>query len=354
MSCPLVDDLSCLIRVPLRDLGEIADPAFAGILVPESAAHSQKTGITAQFLDNAEVYHKKYAATAYYKSLLDKAFGLLGNVPADANVLDLGSGAGNTIFPCLELLPQCRIVATDLSPNLLRILSDELRKAGVASGRVAPVCLDATQDVFGAATFDVVVGAAILHHLIDPRLAIRAVANALKPGTSGRFFEPFEAGYMILCIAYAEILRQADAIDGAVRKPWWQPRRGRRGSASIDAIDPSVRSYLENMVADCRLRAATDRSAEIYRLVDDKWLFTRHYLEQCAKECGIREVLTYPLCGLERPFSNVVKTHLGLALDRGPDALPTWAWEILAHYDALPSPDLKHDMPLEACIIFRK
>ena len=52
-------------------------------------------------------------------------------------------------------------------------------------------CADAMLDVFVPESFDLVTGAAILHHLIDPSRALVAAHRALKPGGFAMFFEPF-------------------------------------------------------------------------------------------------------------------------------------------------------------------
>jgi SAM-dependent methyltransferase len=83
-------------------------------------------------------------------------------------LLDLGSGSGtNTILPCLALFAECRIVATDLSPDLLRILRHYV-VAKRLEERVVCVCTDAMRNFFRPQTFDFVVDSMEYILRVDP------------------------------------------------------------------------------------------------------------------------------------------------------------------------------------------
>lgn len=109
-----------------------------------------------------------------------------------AEALELGSGTG---FFLLNLM-QAGVVATghvtDLSPGMV----DAAVRNGTAlgldvDGRVA----DAESIPYDDASFDLVVGHAVLHHIPDVELAFREVLRVLKPG--GRFVfagEPTNVG----------------------------------------------------------------------------------------------------------------------------------------------------------------
>src|SRR6185503_7891086 len=99
--------------------------------------------------------------------------------------------------------------ATDASAPLLAILRDFVESRPQYRGRCAFVRMDVTRDRFRPAAFDLAVGASILHHLRDPRCALRACASALRPGTTALFLEPFETGHGVLRMAYRRILAEA-------------------------------------------------------------------------------------------------------------------------------------------------
>lgn len=96
--------------------------------------------------------------------------------------LELGSGTG---FFLLNLMLGGLISAgevTDLSPGMVEVARRNARHLGLAvDGRVA----DAEALPYREASFDLVVGHAVLHHVPDVDQAIREVLRVLKPG--GRF-----------------------------------------------------------------------------------------------------------------------------------------------------------------------
>ena len=96
--------------------------------------------------------------------------------------LELGSGTGFFLLNLMQAGVATRGSVTDLSPGMVQAA---LRNAGHlgldVDGRVA----DAERIPYDDATFDLVVGHAVLHHIPDVELALREVLRVLKPG--GRF-----------------------------------------------------------------------------------------------------------------------------------------------------------------------
>jgi SAM-dependent methyltransferase len=357
--------VSEFFREPLVDMGTLDTPEMAGIYTPESEIGQAKIGISNFFLEDASVYHEKYSNTGYFKTLLTTALSHLAEVTGSPRILDIGSGSGNTVFPCLELFPDCRIVATDLSPNLLKILLEHAEKHASAAGRLYPVCMDATRDYYQPQSFDLVIGAAILHHLIDPGAAIRAAGRALRPGGHAIFFEPFESGSSILRLAYSEILaRNAEhqRIAPSERLALTAPQRfvdrlfGLPPSSQVrpPPMLPETRRMLRYMIDEWELRTGSDKSSPIFEIVDDKWLFTRTYLEPLAKAAGFDEMIVYPILDVENQFVRQTEVFLQLGIGQPPSALPDWAWHILEGYDRKFSLDLKRELIIEGAIILTK
>jgi len=237
------------------------------------------------------------------------------------------------------MFPEARIVATDLSETLLAILRDHIGQDVAARQRTALVCLDATRAEFTESSVDLVIGAAILHHLIDPAPCIQRACLALRPGGMAVFFEPFEAGNAVLRMAYERIL-----ADDATR--------------DCERLSETTAHTLRALVNDFKVRAGSDKSADIFRRIDDKWLFTRSYFAAIAAEIGFVSVEVTPLWAGADVFVMQTGTYLklaqGLTNDQAVAALPGWAWDVLRSVDAAISLELKRDLPLEARVTFRR
>jgi len=322
-------DLASVFAEPLVDLGT-DNPAFAGIHTPGSFHGATKVGVTSQFLENAEQYHKSYFDTGYWNFLLGNALAAAGISAAPRRIIDIGSGSGNSVIPLADRFPDAEIVATDISPQLLAILRDFLCRRPDPE-RFALVCVDATTAVFREGIADLAVGAAILHHVLDPARVIASCFQALRPGGWAIFFEPFEAGNTILKLTYQRILAQASAAE--------------RASEAM--------RFLERMVTDYAIRQRP-KSDPIFRQLDDKWLFTRTYFERIRDEQGWAELITYGLNLCATPLRNQATVHLRLGLQATPDALPMWAWAVIDEMDAGVSDDLKQEWVQEGAALFRK
>jgi SAM-dependent methyltransferase len=98
------------------------------------------------------------------------------------HALELGCGTGFFLLNLMQAGVAKRGSVTDLSPGMVQAA---LRNAGGlgldVDGRVA----DAERIPYEDATFDLVVGHAVLHHIPDVERALREVLRVLKPG--GRF-----------------------------------------------------------------------------------------------------------------------------------------------------------------------
>jgi tRNA (cmo5U34)-methyltransferase len=83
--------------------------------------------------------------------------------PLARSVLDVGCGAGNYTLKLLQCLPNLDCALMDLSAPMLERASQRVSSA--TSGRVETMQGDIREIEIGEAQFDVILAAAVLHHL---------------------------------------------------------------------------------------------------------------------------------------------------------------------------------------------
>jgi ubiquinone/menaquinone biosynthesis C-methylase UbiE len=323
-------ELAAVFAEPLVDLGAEMDD-FEDIYTPTSFHGATKVGVTAQFLDNAEQYHRSYFDTGYWNFLLGNALAAAGNPAAPRRIIDIGSGSGNSVIPLADRFPDAEIVATDISPQLLVILRNFLRTRPDGDQRFGLVCVDAMAARYRPEVANLAVGAAILHHILEPDRVLASCFHALAPGGWAIFFEPFEAGNTLLKFAYRRIVAAASSAE--------------RGTAGF--------GFLERMLADYKRREQPS-SNPIYRELDDKWMFTRTYFERVRDAQGWSELITYALNVSPTGLRDQATVHLRLGAGLTAEALPAWAWSVIDEADAGISDDLRREMGQEAAVLLRK
>lgn len=179
-------------------------------------------------------------------------------------VLELGAGTG---FFTLNLALAGVIGAahlTDLSPGMVAAAQRNAANLGIeVEGRVA----DAEHLPYDDASFDLVVGHAVLHHVPDVEQALREVVRVLRPG--GRF---------VVC---GEPTRYGDAVARRLsRATWWLSTRATRL--------PGLR---ERWARPQEELDASSRAAELEAVVD-LHVFDPDTLARTAARAGAVEVRT--------------------------------------------------------------
>jgi tRNA (cmo5U34)-methyltransferase len=105
--------------------------------------------------------------------------------PHAGSMLDIGCGAGNYTLKVLSHLTNLDSTLVDLSPAMLARARD--RVSAATHGKVVTLEGDLRELDIGRERFDIVVAAAVLHHLREPReweLVFSKLYDCLKPGGS--------------------------------------------------------------------------------------------------------------------------------------------------------------------------
>src|SRR5438477_1225340 len=110
--------------------------------------------------------------------------------PHARHVLDVGCGAGNYTLKLLEHLPNLDATLIDLSQPMLDRATERVRRA--TTGRITTVQADIREAKLLDGEFDIVLAAAVLHHLRTDqewRDVFAAFHRTLRPGGSVWVFD---------------------------------------------------------------------------------------------------------------------------------------------------------------------
>jgi ubiquinone/menaquinone biosynthesis C-methylase UbiE len=322
-----------IIAASLVDLGTAVDAQYTGVLAPSDERDRLGTGVTRQFLEDASSYHQKYFDIGYSNYMLSIALDAIKiDVHPDDLILDIGSGSGPSVFALMNSFPECHVVATDISPDLLAILRTCLSEKG-RSDKCTTLCLDLNRQWFHGQPFQLAVGSAILHHLFEPEQLITAVFSAVRKGGAVVFFEPFEPGYAMMAMIYRMLLAQS-----SLSRP----------------LSVRLAEFFRNKLAETAKMKCEAKDRALYAEIDDKWLFTRSYFSEIADRVGAAQMIIRPLNVSETPFTNHLQVMLRLGLDMQPADAPAWIWELVAEQEASLSSLCKRDLFLEGCVAFVK
>jgi ubiquinone/menaquinone biosynthesis C-methylase UbiE len=274
-------------------------------------------------------YSQRYSQHNYFRHHIERALNVWNIKPgSDALMLDIGSGSGNTVLPALQIFPRSRVVASDLSVFLLEILLKATAKENL--GRLVAVQENAEQLRFVDATFDYVIGGAILHHLFFPDRALSRVAALLKSGGVAVFFEPCQYGQVLLKMAYERILLDQRANN----------------------LEEELLRALRRQIAfiDFRQKHRPDQEVKLFENLEDKWMFSKRYLAEVISQAGFGESLVLPLQTDSDLSQSKVRSQLKL-LGLGS---PEWLWSVLGEFDANIPQDFMIDNPTGVAILLKK
>jgi tRNA (cmo5U34)-methyltransferase len=113
-----------------------------------------------------------------------------GVTPGAKRLLDIGCGAGNYALKMLQKLPGMETTLMDLSRPMLERAQQRVSQAGAK--KIRTIQGDVREIELGEGTFDIVLAAAVLHHLREDsqwRAVFSKIHRALSPGGSFWIFD---------------------------------------------------------------------------------------------------------------------------------------------------------------------
>jgi ubiquinone/menaquinone biosynthesis C-methylase UbiE len=192
----------------------------------------------------AETYDSKWAidyGEIGAGQVLGKLAKALGRPPAHyPRALEIGAGTGYfTINLALSGVIE-RAVSTDISPGMLRALDTTARRLEL---EVTTVEADAESLPFEDASFDLVLGHAVLHHLPDLDRAMSEFHRVLAPGGTLAFMgEPSRHGDRLAAMP--------KRVGGLVEPAWRRIMRAAPKTNGVEPGSPAEKTYgeLEGLV----------------------------------------------------------------------------------------------------------
>ncbi len=252
----------------------------------------------------AEHYDSKWGigydevGQAQVSSKLRKALGPLA-VPAGGfeRALEIGAGTGYFTLNLMRAGMIRSAVASDISPGMLRALSESAGELGLD---VETVACEAQRLPFEDDSFDLVFGHAVLHHLSDLRAAFREFLRVLRPG-----------GRLAFCgepSRYGDRLARVPKRGALAVAPLWRAllRAGER-NGNGNGGGPAEEDQLEQVV--------------------DVHAFTPADLSQIAAAAGFADVR---VSGEELAASLFGWANRTLEATADPADVP-WAWRVYAY-----------------------
>lgn len=314
----------------LYDLSK-EDPKFQGIFSPSYTQEEVSRFMTSHYdtMQGAETQASDFDLTKFYYGLISTALKKAGIKKGSQNwrILDVGCGFGSTTFPLMKLFPKSQIIASELSLPMLFVLKQKLLHSK-NTDQVMLLQLDAEDLDFKENSFDLIVGAAILHHLFEPHKTLKNCVKILKPGGTAIFFEPFQEGTSLMGLIYDRIIHDS-------RFKW---------------LDFSLKVYFRHSVWLWGKMKNKNKNSEFFKKLDDKWLFERVYFREYAQKYGFTNLEIYRHDQSSQPFMNLFKNHLAKKIH----TIPKWIFETIESYENWLTKEQKDELITEGCVIFKK
>jgi len=311
----------------------IADQLFPfgdGLLATRGIVQSGVSGIGTQFREDAAVYEARYSVNNKRRSI---ALGLAGSdatLPDTIVALDIGCGPGDSTIALLEMFDNAHVYSTDLSPEMLMLLVAKAKQLGI-SDKITPFVADASSVNLANESFDLIVGSSMIHHLMEPDIFLDRSLQSLKPNGIALFYEPFQAGHIVLRTILASIVEIAPYRSG---------------------LSAQRTKFFRDYIYTIDVMCSEDRDPSSYASFDDKFMFATATFRKAAERNNCRIAIT-PTNPPENTFALKLQDLLRQGLG-DTDPLPDWCNKLITNTDLAVSKSARNELLIEACITFTR
>ncbi|RCK76596.1 MAG: Ubiquinone/menaquinone biosynthesis methyltransferase UbiE [Ignavibacteriae bacterium] len=104
-------------------------------------------------------------------------------LPQEGLILDLGTGTARIPLIILELNPKLKIIATDLSINMLDVAKTNVEKSK-HKDKITLIQIDAKKIPYPNHFFDGVISNSLIHHIPEPIQVFREINRVAKPSAA--------------------------------------------------------------------------------------------------------------------------------------------------------------------------
>ncbi len=181
------------------------------------------------------------------------------------DVLEIGGGTGALTLALLQRRQVRHLVATDISAVFLAKMLDRVN----GEFPVTAIRCDCNSMPTTSASFDVVVGRSILHHLLDYQQVLRQCARILRPGGVAIFFEPVLEGKLTVAFFGALVANLAK-------------------SEANPALSEQEVDRIRSVVRHITKASWHPQDRESLSRLEDKYIFTIAGMQESAKTAGFR------------------------------------------------------------------
>lgn len=242
---------------------------------------------TPSFYNTDNTFEKYLGQTSYYRGLQTAVTKLVGDIEPD-DLVELGSGTGETAFTVAEAFPALDVTGVDKRESVIQLSQERLTDSERANLQFVRADFRAYIQDSTTPPAEMLVLLYSFHHIPDPVSHKREfLADCLDRLDAG--------AYVCLAETFLDTTWQSKQADRKLRQTW--ANRGLEGYAStfwsaLDGLDAESITRAQEIGAFSRTHEL--EAGDNVRKRDDEYLVTMTWLTETATDVGFDVVLAEP------------------------------------------------------------